>query len=59
MTRGAAFQVVSPDWSAAITQVPGLVYLTTPAASEQAPAVEPASTEKVTGSPELAVEVGV
>ena len=57
-TWGAALKLELPAWLASIVQLPAAVKLTTPPEMEQlAEVVE--SMVKVTGSPELAVAVGV
>ena len=58
MTRGAGAQVVSPAWSASITQVPTPVKETSAPLIEQTEVAE-ASMVNVTGRPEVAVAVGV
>ena len=55
---GAAFQLLLPAWLASIVQVPPVRKVTTPAEMEQTEALD-GSMVNVTGSPEVAVAVGV
>ena len=57
MTRGAGAQVVSPAWSASMTQVPAPVNVTIPPEIVQTEVAE-TSIVNVTGRPEVAVAVG-